>query len=99
MKYLLLVLLAGCSTFTTTQTDKRTNEKTGETTTVITHARSTTFFDSKSNLAKWKATQSEKSQGAEVGGLAQESNGTNVTQLIEAVTRAVVQGAMKGIVP
>lgn len=90
-----MLALAGCSSFSTLQTDTRTNETTGETTTVTTRARSYTFFDSKSSLAKWKAAQTEKSQGAEVGGLTQDSSGTNVAKLVESIASGVVQGLGK----
>ena len=96
---LALLALCGCARFTTRQLDERTNAKTGEKTTVTTRASSWTFFDSKSSLAKWKATQSEKSQGAEVGGLAQESSGTNVVSILEAVAKGAVEGAAKALKP
>jgi hypothetical protein len=94
-----LLAFAGCARFTTTQTDERINAKTGEKTTITTRASSSTFFDSKSSLAKWKATQSEKSQGAEVGGLQQESSATNVVSLFEAIARGAAAGASKAVVP
>ena len=80
---LILFMLLGCARFSTVQTDERTNEKTGEKTTVTTKAASWTLFDSQSSLARWKATQSEKSQGAEVGGLGQEATGTNIVEGIK----------------
>jgi hypothetical protein len=94
-----LLLGSGCARFTTTQIDERTNIQTGETTTITTKASSFTFFDSKSSLAKWKATQSEKSQGAEVGGLDQETSGTNTVDLIRALAEGAVMGAAKSIKP
>lgn len=95
----LSLLAGGCSQFRTVQTDERYNEQTGEKTTITTKASSSTFFDSKSSLAKWKASQTEKSQGAEVGGLQQESNGTNIVNLFEAVARGAAAGAAKSVVP
>ena len=94
-----LLLGSGCSSFRTSQSDSRYNEKTGEITTITTKASSFTFFDSKSSLAKWKATQSEKSQGAEVGGLEQETSGTNTVDLIRALAEGAVMGAAKSIKP
>jgi len=97
MKTLTLILaiaaLGGCARFSTTQKDVRD----GTTTTITTKATSWTFFDSKSALAKWKATQTEKSQGAEVGGLNQESSGTNAVDLIRAIAEGAVNGAAKAI--
>lgn len=84
-----LMALMGCARFSTTQIDFRDET----TTTITTKAASWTFFESKSTLAKWKALQSEKSQGAEVGGLAQSSSATtNLVDLIKAVTEGVVKG-------
>jgi hypothetical protein len=94
-KLVVLVLLSGCARFNTTQIDERTNAQTQETIKTITKATSWTFFDSKSGLARWKATQSEKTQGAEVGGLQQESYGTNLVNLFEAVARGAAKGALK----
>ena len=90
--------LVGCSSFRTVQIDERTDPN-GEKTKITTKASSRTFFDSKSNLAKWKATQTERSQGAEVGNLSQESHGTNVASLVEAVASGVVQGLGKTFIP
>jgi hypothetical protein len=95
---MMVFLFGGCSTFRTTQEDSRTNEKTGETTTVKTSVSSTTFFDSRSALANFKATQTEKSQGAAVGSLNQESSATNTVNLIEGVVGAAVNAAVKSVV-
>lgn len=88
---LLITFSLGCSSFSTHQTDVRDGTKT----TITTKATARTFFDSKSNLAKWKAQQTEKSQGAEVGGLVQESSGTNAVNLIEAAVGAAVRAATR----
>lgn len=95
----LITILSGCAHFQTTQTDERIDAKTQEKTKITTQASSWTFFDSKSNLAKWKATQSEKSQGAEVGGLAQETTGTNATTIVSAVVEAAIRAAAKSVIP
>lgn len=87
--------MSGCARFSTTQTDTRNETET----TITTKASAWTFFDSKSALATWKATQSEKSQGASVGGLSQESSGTNAVNLIEAVARGAIKGASEAMVP
>jgi hypothetical protein len=75
-----LLIGVGCARFSTTQTDSRDGEKT----TITTKAASWTLFSSKSSLAKWKATQTEKSQGAEVGGLEQQG-GTNAVAVLQAI--------------
>lgn len=82
---LLLAALSGCARFVTTQTDERTNEKTGEKTKISTKAKATTFWDSKSALANFKAAQTEKSQSASVGSLVQESSGTNTVKALEHI--------------
>jgi hypothetical protein len=92
-------LLWGCARFTTTQTDTRENAKTGEKTTIVTKAASTTFFDSKSALTAFKASQTDKTQGASVGSLNQESSGTNAAHLIEGVVGAAVSSAVKAVAP
>lgn len=79
-----MALSVGCAQFGTIQIDERSNEKTGENTKITTKASSRTFFSSKSELTKWKATQTEKSQGAEVGGLSQQG-ATNAVGALKAV--------------
>jgi hypothetical protein len=77
----LAVVICGCSSFKTIQNETR-NETEGIvqiTTTVKAH----TFFDSKSGLSNFKASQSEKTQGASVGSLVQESDGTNAVKALE----------------
>ena len=75
-----LALLSSCARFSTIQTDERI----GENTKVTTKAASWTLFSSKSDLSKWKATQTEKSQGAEVGGLSQQG-ATNAVGALNAI--------------
>lgn len=77
----LLVVLTGCARFSTTQKDIR-DEKT---TKITTKASSWSFFDSQSDLTKWKAAQTEKSQGAEVGGLTQRSSSTNAVNALKEI--------------
>lgn len=76
-----LSLSIGCAAFKSTQTDE-SNEKTGlrKITTTI---QSRTFFDSKSDLAKLKASQTDKTQSLGIGSLASESAGTNVMQSLD----------------
>jgi len=78
---LAVVALCGCAHFTTKQTDVRN----GETTTITTKVTGWTFFDSKSQLANFKASQTEKTQGASVGSLTQESSGTNTVAALNAI--------------
>jgi hypothetical protein len=76
--------LVGCARFKTTQIDERRNPD-GESTKIETHVSASTLFTSRSQLANFKASQTEKSQGASVGSLTQESSGTNAVRALEAL--------------
>jgi hypothetical protein len=83
--------LVGCARFKTTQIDDR-KAPNGESTTVTTIVSASTLWSAKSKLTDFKANQTEKSQGASVGSLAQESTGTNTVEFIrafEALARAL----------
>lgn len=83
--------LTGCASFYTTQIDE-SNEQTGlRKITTVTKAK--TFFESKSDLATFAATQTDKSQILKIGKLSQEATSTNATTLIEAVVGAAVRAA------
>ena len=76
-------VVSGCASFKTVQIDER-NEQTGEGR-IETRVAARTLFTSKSTLTQFKASQTEKSQGAEVGGLTQQSSGTNAVKALEAL--------------
>lgn len=76
-------VMAGCASFKTVQIDER-NEQTGEGR-IETRVAARTLFTSKSTLTQFKASQTERSQGAEVGGLTQQSSGTNAVKALEAL--------------
>jgi len=76
-----LLAFTGCARFSTTQKDIRNEDGT---TTVTTRASAYTLFSSRSDLARWKASQTEKTQGAEVGGLSQQG-GTNTAATLSAL--------------
>lgn len=83
---ILLLSVAGCARFSTTQTDISTTNPYGEPSrTITTRASSYTLFSANSKLATWKASQTDKSQGASVGGLEQTSTGTNVVAALQAI--------------
>lgn len=88
---LTIASVTGCSSFSTIQTDE-SDTKTGIRK-ITTRVKTRTFFDSKSELAKLKASTTDKSQTLGVGALSQESSGTNVINLIEAAVRAAVKAA------
>lgn len=83
-----LALSCSCSTFTSSQTVERDGE------TVTTTIRARTFFDGRSELAKLRTTQTEKTQGVTLGALGQETSATNVVELFDRVVRAAVAGAV-----
>ena len=92
-----LALLAGCANFRTVQTDESTTSPEGiETRKITTTATARTFAASKQALAQWKATQSDKSQGASVGQLNQESDASDLTR---AIGEGIAKGLIKGIAP
>ena len=75
----LIPVLVGCARFVTIQTDVSPER------TVTTKASAWTFGTSKSALANFKASQTDKTQGASVGSLAQESSGTNAVEFMKEV--------------
>ncbi len=75
------LVLTGCSTYTTTQRDISPER------TIETKVSVRTFWDSKSQLANSKATQTDKSQSASLGALAQESTSTNIVAELEAIVQ------------
>ena len=78
------VALCGCALFKTKQTEVR-NE---QTTTITTEVKAYTLFSSKSELAKFKATQNNSVQSAEVGSLTQQG-GTNAVAVLEKIAEIV----------
>lgn len=83
---LLVLALTGCARFGTKQTDLSYDPATGKPLrTITTRASSYTFFSANSRLATWKAAQTDKSQGATVGGLEQSATGTNVAATLGAM--------------
>lgn len=77
------LLLPGCASFKTTQSEKR-NETDG-TTHIETRVAARTLFTSKSQLTSFSAVQTEGKQGASVGSLTQQSSGTNAVRALEAL--------------
>jgi len=81
---LLMLALVGCAKFKTTQIDER-KAPNGESTKISTTVAAFTLFTSRSQLANFKASQTEKNQGASVGSLSQESSGTIAVRALEAL--------------
>src|SRR5688572_26942369 len=91
MKTLFLLLaaisLGGCARFTTVQEERRYDDNGKLSGVITTRAGSFTFFDSKSALANFKATQSANTQSATVGTLNQETAGTNTVAVLEGIEK------------
>lgn len=89
------VALVGCAHFKTRQVNNTYDPKTGNITArTTTTAGATTVFDANSTLAKFHALQSDKSQGATVGGLDQAATSAGVVAIIQAAAGAA--GAFGG---
>ena len=82
------LLLVGCARFTTTQRDT-SYESDKIVRKITTKASAHTFFEAKSQLASWKATQTDKTQGATVGTLSQEATTTNLVNQLTAVLEII----------
>lgn len=94
---LALLLLCGCAHFTSEQTETRTE---GTNTVILkSQQRITTFFDSKTGIAKMRVSRTEKTTGITVGGFEQESSGSNVVGLIESVSKGATKGALEYLAP
>jgi hypothetical protein len=91
----LALLLCGCARFSTKQTDI-TYEEGQPAREITTTATATTFAASKTALAKWKASQSDSTQGASVGALDQESD---ASKLLDAVVQAAVKAGAATVKP
>lgn len=78
----MVLLLAGCAHFNTTQKDISFNDAGKPQREITTQADATTFLAGKETLSKWKASQTDKSQTASVGELNMESNSTNLVQML-----------------
>lgn len=92
MRYLPLlaivaVAVTGCARFSTKQTDLSYGTNGLPLRQISTKASSYTLWESKSSLANWKASQTDKTQGASVGSLNQESGGTNTAATISALVQ------------
>lgn len=88
-----VAMVVGCARFQTTQTDT-SYEKGVPLRTITTKATATTFFEAKSALASFKATQTDKTQSASVGALNQESGGaTNAASTAGAFLGELIKAA------
>ncbi len=91
-------ILTGCAHYSTTQTDLSYDDKGKPQRTITTKVSVSTFWDSTSELAKSRASQTDKSQSATLGSLNQASTSTNVNSLVEGIVGAAVSAAVKSTV-
>ena len=83
--FILIVLgLSGCARFRTVQTDVSYDNAKTPTREITTKVTAYTFFTASSELTKFRATNTDKTQSASVGSLGQESTGTNLLNAISA---------------
>lgn len=82
------LLLPGCARFSTKQTDTSYDTNGQPARAVTTKASAWTLLSSKSELANFKANQTDKTQSATVGSLTQQG-GTNVVAVLENISKIV----------
>ena len=87
--------VSGCARFRTIQKDISTQPD-GVTRTIETRASATTFAASKQALAQWKASQTDKTQGASVGSVSQESDATSLLSALITLGK-VAAAASQGV--
>ena len=91
---LMAVVLCGCSTVGTRQTEYRYDSTTGKITAKIeTRAASRTLFSATAAAQTWEASQSEGEQGFTVGGLNQQG-GTNAVSVLREI-KGIVEALPK----
>lgn len=87
------VLLGGCARFSTSQSDLRYNEDGSPSTAIVTKARATTLFSSK-QLTQWKASQTDRTQGATMGTEMQgATNAAATITALESLIKTVLSNA------
>ena len=93
--FVIVSILTGCATFSSVQKDE-ISDNNGTTHTLSTACRASSFFAGKSDIAKWKAQQSSRAQGASVGGLVVDSDaGTNTSAVAAAIVKAAIEATVK----
>jgi hypothetical protein len=79
--------LCGCTVLKTTIIERGVDGSERET-----QLRISTLWDSKSDLAKFKTTNTDKTQSLGIGTYSSESESTNIVALIQAVATGVAKG-------
>lgn len=91
-----LLSVSGCANFHTVQRDVSVAPD-GTRREIETRATARTLAAGKQTLANWKASQTDKTQGASVGDIGQESDATKLTEALGSVMmRALVAGSTGG---
>lgn len=95
-----VIYLTGCARFSTVQTDysyapntNTTGAASAPVRKITTRVTAVTFLDSTSDLSKFKASQTDKTQGASVGSLSQGANSSNLVNVATAVVSAAINAA------
>lgn len=80
--FLTVAFASGCARFSTTQTDI-SYEQGKPSRQITTRVAASTFWEARSSLASFAASQTDKTQSAKVGGLNSEANSTNALRALE----------------
>ena len=90
------LLFTGCANFSTKQIDTSYDDQGKPARTITTQAKAYTFWESKSSLASFKATQTDKTQSASVGSLNQDSQAsTNTANMAGQFLGELIRSAAK----
>lgn len=85
---ILTILLSGCASLRTDQTDSTIDPATGKVTNVTrTVVSAYNCFQARTELSRLAVTSSAKAQSSKVGSLSQDANSTNAVNLIEAFAK------------
>lgn len=93
-----LVVMTGCAHYHVKQTDT-SYEKGVPTRSVTTKTGATTFFDAKSTLTKFRASQTDKTQSTAVGALDSETSSQGVVSIINAAAAAAGTAGKAAVIP
>lgn len=91
---ILLVLMsvfAGCASFKTVQSDI-SYEDGKPIRAITTEAKTSAFLTGKTHLSRWKASQSDMTQGASVGEISSEQT-NNLNSIIESIISSAIKAA------
>lgn len=90
----IMVMFTGCARFHSVQVETSLDGSRRETRQTI-----STFWDSKSEVSKVRATTTDKSQGLSIGSVSESSSGTNATDLVKSAVGAAVSAAVGAVKP